>query len=148
MRLAISSSFFNCKFFSYNSLWTLFSLRSDRTRATSSFSLSGLMRKSSAPMRRPLIFELRSSEPVMRMTGTKLFPIRSLNFERKPKPSSFGMMISTRIRSYFFFCKALRPSMPSTASSTFMFNSERVFLIIALLSLLSSIIRIFQSKFR
>ena len=72
---------------------------SERTRASSVTSSTGLVRKSSAPASRPDILASRSLSAVIRITGISAVAGSDLSLRQTSRPDMSGITTSSRIRS-------------------------------------------------
>src|SRR5215470_6095869 len=101
-----------------NSSIIRFSRTSDRTRANSATSLTGLVRKSSAPTSRPCRRLATSDRAVTMTTGTSAVRGLAFSWRQTSKPSIRGIMTSRRMTSGSSVSAILRAVGPLNAGKT------------------------------
>src|SRR5262245_13059208 len=108
-----------------NSSVIIFSRVSERTRAISTRSDTGLVRKSSAPASRPRTRSAGLSSAVIITTGMKC--VNGLDFSRRhtSKPSMSGIMTSSRMMSHSARWQICSASAPLAAVSTSKYSADR-----------------------
>src|SRR5665213_2013633 len=97
---------------------------SERTRAKSATSLTGLLRKSSAPASRPRTRSAVSVSAVTMTTGISAVRGSALRRLQVSKPSMRGIMTSSRMRSGRSSCAICRAVCPSFAVRTLKYSAE------------------------
>ncbi len=102
----------------------IFSRVSERTRAISTMSVTGLVRKSSAPASSPRTRSAGLSRAVTITTGMKC--VTGLDFSRRQtsKPSMSGIMTSSRMMSHSARWQICSASAPLEAVSTSKYSAE------------------------
>src|ERR1700690_1927537 len=102
----------------------IFSRVSERTRAISTMSDTGLVRKSSAPASRPRTRSAGLSSAVTMTTGMKW--VAGLDFSRRQtsKPSMSGIMTSSRMMSHSARAQMASASAPLDAVRTSKYSAE------------------------
>ena len=102
----------------------IFSRVSERTRAISTTSDTGLVRKSSAPASRPRTRSAGLSSAVTITTGMKW--VAGLDFSRRQtsKPSMSGIMTSSRMMSHSARAQISSASAPLVAVSTSKYSAD------------------------
>src|SRR4051794_21752666 len=107
-----------------NSSVIIFSRVSDRTRAISTTSDTGLVRKSSAPASSPRTRSAGLSSAVTITTGMKC--VDGLDFRRRhtPKPSMSGIITSSRMMSHSARAEIASASAPLAAVSTSKYSAD------------------------
>ena len=103
----------------------IFSRVSERTRAISTTSDTGLVRKSSAPASSPRTRSAGLSSAVTITTGMKW--VAGLDFSRRQtsKPSMSGIMTSSRMMSHSARAQISSASAPLVAVSTSKYSADR-----------------------
>src|SRR3984957_14135351 len=102
----------------------IFSRVSERTRAISTMSDTGLVRKSSAPASKPRTRSAGLSSAVTMTTGMKC--VTGLDFSRRQtsKPSMSGIITSSRMMSHSARAQIASASAPSVAVTTSKYSAE------------------------
>src|SRR5215469_326787 len=95
---------------------------SERTRAKSAISLTGLERKSSAPASSPRTRSAASVSAVTITTGMSAVRASALSRRQTSKPSMRGIMTSSRMRSGRSSCAMRKAPSPSFAASTLKYS--------------------------